>query len=433
MNKRLLKFGTVVMALAISFSTILPVHAESKQEAQNRLNQLQQEQADLQERLNDLKASKASTEAYIEELDAEQQTVVSELQEVQKRLDELEVEIAETEANLAQARQDADDQYAALKVRIRQMYEQGDTSLMEIVMQADDISTILNSSEYIAKISEYDEALLSQLNETVAKIEKYEKELEEQKAEEEREKAEKEAKKAELDTILEQKKAELASLGISIDDVSGEIHSHASEIDDTKQLIAAIEAAEKKAAEEAKRRAEEAKKAAEEAKKQQQQQQGNGGQTSANKPSTGGQTPSGGSSSSGSAGAVTGNFMWPCGSRTITSGFGGRTSPGGIGSTNHQGIDIGAGAGSAIYAADGGVVAQSGWNVARGNYVVISHGNGLSTLYQHCSAVYVSAGQSVSKGSTIAAVGSTGYSTGPHLHFEVWVNGVPNNPLNYVG
>ena len=95
-------------------------------------------------------------------------------------------------------------------------------------------------------------------------------------------------------------------------------------------------------------------------------------------------------------------------------------------------MDIAAGAGSNIYAADGGTVVTVDYNVARGNYIVVSHGNGMSTLYQHCSAIYASVGQKVSQGDAIAAVGSTGYSTGPHLHFEVWVNGVPVDPSGYI-
>lgn len=123
-----------------------------------------------------------------------------------------------------------------------------------------------------------------------------------------------------------------------------------------------------------------------------------------------------------------GTLSNPCPSAYISSEFGGRASPGGIGSTNHKGRDYAAGAGSPIYAAAGGTVTTVAYNGARGNYVVINHGNGLSTLYQHCSATYVSVGQSVSVGQNIAAVGSTGASTGPHLHFEVWVGGVPVDP-----
>ena len=127
-----------------------------------------------------------------------------------------------------------------------------------------------------------------------------------------------------------------------------------------------------------------------------------------------------------------GRLSNPCPSAYISSEFGGRTSPGGIGSTNHKGRDYAAGTGSAIYASASGTVTTVSYNVARGNYVVINHGNGLSTLYQHCSAIYVSAGQSVSAGQNIAAVGTTGYSTGPHLHFEVWVNGTPVDPRLYL-
>lgn len=407
MNKRFLKFGTIVMALAISFSPVFPAQAASKKEAQDKLSQLQQEQSDLQSRLDQLKEDRANTEAYIGELDAEQQTVVEELSEIEERLTEIEGEIEVTEENLAQAQADADEQYAALKIRIRQMYEQGDTSLMEIVMNSSDISTILNSSEYIAKISQYDEELLTKLNDAVARIEKYEAQLQEQKADEETKKAEQEAKKADLDAILADKRAELETIGVDIDDVTGEIHDMAGAIDDTQQLIAAIEAAEKKAAEEAK-------------KKQEQEQSQNQNQGGSN----------GGSFTPGN-GSATGSLMWPTTSTWVTSGFGGRTSPGGVGSTNHKGIDIGAGAGAPIYAADGGVVAAAGWQVARGNYIIVTHSNGLSTLYQHCSAVYASAGQTVSKGQTIAAVGSTGYSTGPHLHFEVLVNGTSVDPMGY--
>ena len=130
--------------------------------------------------------------------------------------------------------------------------------------------------------------------------------------------------------------------------------------------------------------------------------------------------------------ATSGDYIWPCSARYITSPFGKRTSPGGIGSRNHKGVDIGASYGSSIYATKAGTVIVSSYDAGGyGNYVQIDHGGGNYTLYGHMSSIAVSVGQKVSKGQTIGYVGSTGNSTGPHLHWEVTVNGVRQNPLNY--
>ena len=127
----------------------------------------------------------------------------------------------------------------------------------------------------------------------------------------------------------------------------------------------------------------------------------------------------------------TGTFRWPVTGR-ITSYFGGRKSPGGIGSTNHKGIDIAAPKGTPVYAADGGTVTYAGWMSGYGYLVRINHGNGYETYYGHNSSLTVSVGQHVYKGQQIARVGSTGNSTGNHCHFEVRYNGVAKNPLNYL-
>ena len=127
----------------------------------------------------------------------------------------------------------------------------------------------------------------------------------------------------------------------------------------------------------------------------------------------------------------TGTFRWPVSGR-ITSYFGGRKSPGGIGSTNHKGIDIAAPRGTPVYAADGGTVTYAGWMSGYGYLVRIDHGNGDVTYYGHNSSLTASVGQHVYKGQQIARVGSTGNSTGNHCHFEVRYNGVAKNPLNYL-
>ncbi|WP_295753477.1 peptidoglycan DD-metalloendopeptidase family protein [uncultured Oscillibacter sp.] len=129
--------------------------------------------------------------------------------------------------------------------------------------------------------------------------------------------------------------------------------------------------------------------------------------------------------------AASGTFRWPTTGR-ITSRFGGRSSPGGIGSTNHKGIDIAVPRGTPIYAADGGTVTYAGWMGGYGYLVQIDHGNGYVTRYGHNSSLTVSVGQKVYKGQQIARAGSTGNSTGNHCHFEVRYNGVAKNPLNYL-
>ena len=126
-----------------------------------------------------------------------------------------------------------------------------------------------------------------------------------------------------------------------------------------------------------------------------------------------------------------GPFIWPCDGR-VGSGFGYRTHPISGTTRMHTGVDMGCGNGTPIRAAAAGVVSSAGWNGGYGNAVVIDHGNGLATLYGHQSSLAVSRGQSVSTGQTIGYVGSTGASTGPHLHWEVWVNGSPVDPMGYV-
>ncbi len=127
------------------------------------------------------------------------------------------------------------------------------------------------------------------------------------------------------------------------------------------------------------------------------------------------------------------SFTWPAPSSTlITSYFGKRSQPTAGASTEHKGIDIGAMHGSAIVAAASGTVVETGNNESRGIYIIVKHGDGLKTLYQHCSALHASTGDTVEKGEKIASVGNTGVSTGAHLHFTVYLDGVAVNPLFYV-
>ena len=128
-----------------------------------------------------------------------------------------------------------------------------------------------------------------------------------------------------------------------------------------------------------------------------------------------------------------GGYAWPCnGIRWITSLFGGRQSPGGIGSTNHKGVDIGTPMGTPILAAKAGKVTWANWNGGYGNCIIISHGKGNSTLYGHLSGYNVKEGDTVTQGQVIGYSGSTGNSTGPHLHFGIMENDTWVDPLNYL-
>ena len=142
-----------------------------------------------------------------------------------------------------------------------------------------------------------------------------------------------------------------------------------------------------------------------------------------------------GYSNNAGASVITGNgtFTHPCPGYTyISSEFGYREQPIAGASTNHKGMDFAAPAGTPIYAAASGTVTSASYSGNAGNMIVINHGNGLQTYYMHCNSMYVRAGQTVSKGQNIGAVGSTGNSSGPHLHFQVMQNGTPVNPRNYL-
>lgn len=132
--------------------------------------------------------------------------------------------------------------------------------------------------------------------------------------------------------------------------------------------------------------------------------------------------------STGGTGGATGSLDWPTDPHPVTSGFGARSSPGGIGSTNHDGIDIGVPVGTSVKAADGGKVTVAGVQGGYGNYVEIDHGGGVVTFYGHLSKILVRAGQKVAQGDEIAKSGNTGNSTGPHLHFGVHVRGAKVDP-----
>ena len=375
---------SVILALTLSIGCAIPAQASSISETQKKGEELQ--------------SQKDSAEAEKAALTKQLNDLIDEMDKTTEDINTKQEEIDAKETELIQAQIDENNQYESMKKRIKYMYENGNTQFIEVLLESKSIGEFLNNAEYIAQISDYDRQMLKEFQQTVQDVDDQKTALETEKAELET-----------LQTQLESKQNEVSTLISEKADLIGDLETAIGE------NAAKLQALQEAAAEQARMQQEAAAAT----------NRNNSNNTNNNTNVT--PTPSPSITPSGN-----GKLSNPCPSAYISSEFGGRTSPGGIGSTNHKGRDYAAGSGSPIYASASGTVTTVSYNGARGNYVVINHGNGLSTLYQHCSAIYVSAGQSVSAGQNIAAVGTTGASTGPHLHFEVWVNGTPVDPRLYL-
>ena len=355
---------------------------------------------DTKKKAEELESKKKAAENEKTSLADQLKKLTGEMEETKKKISAKEDEITNKEEELILAKADENEQYESMKKRIRYMYENGNTGFVEILCSSKSIGELLNNAEYISRISGYDRNMLVEFQKVVTNVENQEAELK------------KEYK--ELQTMQDDLITKQDSVNELIKNKQSEIQSLTSELGDTKNKLAQLEAAAAEAERKQKEAAAAAKKAQAAAKK--------------NTSSSG--------SSAGSAGAsvVSGNgtFTHPCPGGYISSGFGYRTQPIAGASTNHKGIDFAAATGTPIYAAAAGTVISAGYAGNAGNLLVISHGNGLLTYYMHCNAIYVSAGQKVSRGQNVAAVGTTGNSTGPHLHFQVMLNGTPVNPANYL-
>lgn len=329
------------------------------------------------EQLSDLEKEKAAAEQEKENLSQELEEIVADMAEIKEKIEAKEAELEKKEEELIQAQIDENDQYESMKKRIKYMYENGSGQLIEVLFEAKDITDFLNKAEYISTISDYDRDMLKEFQDIVAEVEAQEQQLQKEYDEIEAMQNELIEKQETVETLISEKDSE-------IDEMSEEL----------QELKEAVATAERKQRERA-------------------------------------------SSYSNSAGAsvVSGNGMFthPCpGYTRISSYFGWREQPLPGASTNHKGMDFAAPTGTPIYAAAAGTVTSAGYSGNAGNLIIINHGNGLQTYYMHCHKIYVRAGQTVSKGQNIAIVGTTGNSTGPHLHFQVMSGGTPVNPQNYL-
>ena len=338
---------------------------------------------------NTLEYNKDASEPEKEQLVAKLNDIIADMNETQEKLTDKEAEIQAAEDELVQARVNENNQYESMKMRIKFMYEGGNTQFLEVLLESESIGDLLNKAEYVSQLSAYDRDMLTEFQNTVKEVE--EKEAALQKEYEELN---------ELQDQLADQQDEVQSL---IDSKEAQIEEIQKQISDNAETLERL----KKEAEEAKRLREEQARAA--------------------------QAAAGSSYSAATSGnVVSGNgyFTHPCPGMTYQSSYFGEIREFETG--GHKGNDYAAPVGTPTYAAAAGTVIIAGWSNSAGNWVVINHGNGLVTKYMHHSSLCVSAGQHVEKGQQIGYVGSTGQSTGPHLHFQVELNGVAVSPDSYM-
>lgn len=425
-------------AFLVSSAGLLPagpsiVYADEQEdiaEIKKKNAEREKKKSAAQEKLNSLNIESDNIKDIIEQLDQQIGEYQIKIMQITEERNSIQAEIAVTESNLQIAYIAEANQYARMKERIAYAYENGDIEYLDALVSLDDFSDVINQSEYVEQISSYDQNQLNKLMEIKKSISKDEEVLKEKLSKVLDLKEEAESEQEALQITQAGKKEKLEEYSYMIYDARTEVNDYQKLIEEGDYEIQLLEKEYKRKQEEAKRKKEEEerKKKEEEKKRAEEQKR----QNEAAMHSSGGNT-------SGTYDEVTPTYSstgwrWPCpSSHHITSYFGSRTPPVAGATSYHQAIDIGVGTGNKVVAAAAGRIMYTAYSSARGNYIRVDHGGGLTTLYQHLSGFAgYNSGDYVEAGTVIAYSGMTGICSGPHLHFEVWKNGVPVNPLNYV-
>ena len=396
---------------AAAFSTSLNLPGTQETQARTSISEYQalikqaeadkaaaeKEKKELQSQISDTKAviaglenSKSDLATYITELDAQYMTVVENIETLEALIEVKNGEIATAEQELADAIATAEAQYEAMKVRIQFFYERSDNFYLETLLTADSFGELLNRIEYMKQVLAYDQNMLDNYNANIEYVEACKAKLE----------AEKE--------VLDAAELRLNEERLAMEEL---IAAKQVEMEKYEAQIASSEAAKAAYEEELAEQAREIELFDEIIEEYQNALNSLRG-----------------------FGEYDGStFTWPCPAYTrISSDFGYRIHPIYKYRKFHSGVDMAAPYGAAILAAYNGQVVKTGYDKSMGNYVLIDHGSNLYTIYMHCSKVLVKAGDLVYAGDQIAKVGSTGSSTGNHLHFGVRLNGSYVSPWDYL-
>lgn len=443
---------SVMLVSVLTGTMVFSVYGESLSEAKDKKAKLEQSLTQAEALIDELSSSQDAAEDKITELNKQLSDISNQITTLQNQLADKNQQILVSQDAVNAARETVNAQYAEMKKRIQFMYENGQTTVLEMMLTSGSLADFVNMAEYFSQVTAYDRNKLTEYESSVAELSNAEETLQKEYEELQAMKEEVEQDQQAVASMLSRKESELASISGNLDEAEQLAQSYEAEVQAQNEVLAAIQAAE------AERLAQEAAEAAarkEEKEKQAQQTADAGnassGNTTANEssaenttntsgsgnngsPSNGNNNASSGNTSSGSSStAPTAAFVWPVpASRVISSDYGYREVPIAGAGANHNGIDIAAPYGSSVLAAADGKVITSRLSTTAGNMIIIDHGGGVYSVYMHNSARLVSVGDRVTAGQTIAQVGSTGLSTGNHLHFGVSVNGVYVNPWNYL-
>ena len=370
--------------IAISLITVILCYnsitfADELTDLIQKQNELQNQKNDADSKLGIVQEELSANLQQVENLSQSMSEYQIQIDEWGKQIETLNSSIKEIQEKLDIAQKDYDEQEKLLESRLVTMYEAGDTSFLDFILSSNNIVDFISNYYLMSELTTYDEDLLDKIEREKSEIEQNKKMLETQ--------------QSEYNTIkanYERKKVILYNTKVLRDEAASKLTEEetalSTQIDEYRNQILAIEAEISQI-------------------------------TTANIDSE----------------YIGGEMAWPVpGYTRITSNYGMRTHPITGVYKLHTGVDIGAPMGASFIAANDGVVTKASFNTAYGNMVIIDHGGGVSTLYAHGSEILVTVGQTVKKGDSILKVGSTGYSTGAHAHFEVRVNGQVVNPMPYI-
>ena len=424
-SKGFTKVLSLILSLTFAFSAVFAansVYGETISEKRTKIEKLQAESAEAQKKIDALAAEKKETQEYVDALDkkiilkqdeidllqADANELKAQISTIESNIEKTENEIEETQAEIDAKQAEFDETFDEYCQRLRAMYISGNASSLEVLLTCQDISSMLTRSQMIKSVSEQDSDALNSLMEKMSEIEAAKAELEakrnqlnEDKAQLEEDKKQLEAEIAEIDAAKQELSSEVAEANAIIKKLSSEQNEYYELISDNKEEAAQTE------------------------KEIQAIIRANASKRSSSSGSSSSSSSSSGQNYTGGSGS--GTFIYPTSYHTVSGGYPNYSS-----GRYHGALDFPCPSGTPVWAGGSGTVITATYHYSYGNYVMIDHGNGLVTLYAHNSSLAVSSGQHVSQGQVIAYSGSTGNSTGPHVHFEVRLNGQRVNPRNYL-